>query len=177
LYQKGLDSDYYGIHGASVDAIVYLAQHGVMPINGSLDKRFYYYKNPAETVSHYARDNGLDFYVSNRLGINAFNQTYTFDQMIQYFPQLDFFLDNEIRPRNLNTEFTSWIALSSNKCFGVIVAVLPTIETDYCETDGDDKGHDYCIETENGLPLQYISGILPLGDYERYVLDRIKKYI
>jgi len=182
LYQKGLDPNYYGIHGTSVDAILYLARYGAMPIDGDTDSMFYYYKK-SEDSNHlcdgYANTNSKIKYVLNRLRINEFTHYsiygFDFDYIFDYPDQLDALIAQEIIPRRINPVFAKWIFDQVKKTKGVLITISDDISENFQVLPGDDC--DFCVETENGLPIDFISGIQPLGDYEKQVLDRMQKYI
>lgn len=196
LFEIGETSeDIHAWHGTSIEAILYLAKHGRLPISGLSEDTLYYapkefmHIEAKEHASMYANELAEEYYVLSHLPFevkdyNLFsgifdNENYNADCKEFVENDLKKFIKKEITPNNFDEKlFRSLVTEAPKKCKGVLISLSKRIAQDYEEHGGDDMDfEDMCIQTKDGLPLQYITGIVPLGQYEREELEKIKKQV
>ncbi|TRZ77631.1 hypothetical protein D4R87_02350 [bacterium] len=196
LFEIGEKSeDIYAWHGTSIEAILYLAKHGRLPISDLNESALYYAPEESlrieakEHASMYANKLAEEYYVLNKLPFKIkdyklFSGIFdheNYDTECKEFVEDDLkkFIKKEIIPNNFDVElFRLFVAEAPKKCKGALISLSKSITQDYEEHMGDDmEFEDMCVQTKDGLPLQYMTGIVPLGQYEREEFEKMKKEV
>ncbi|MDD4899260.1 MAG: ATP-binding protein [Candidatus Omnitrophica bacterium] len=183
LLESGLDNkdQAIGVHGTSVEAIQYLAQHGHMPVAApDVGREFYFYtateenfEDAAYEAKDYAQEHAIMRYIIGKFSFQLKGKAY-FElteflihpslQELKQFPHLN----KLCRQHGITKEkILQWI--QESKALGrqgVIILVSKEIAKDFVVNTmpGDTVG--YIVVAEEGLPIKYIVGIEPLGEYE-----------
>ncbi|GEM_PF-2284797 len=190
LCEIGLNSDdIYAWHGTSIEAIIHLANYGNLPSDSVHGDRFFYAPSrdysglplgvrPQLEAEGYAMSLSAEYYVISQLPFKIkdraiFNNIFDFDEALEKF------INNEVIPNNFNEQlFRQLVREAYEKRKGVVITLSKRITENYKEIGGDTlEDCDQSIITENGLPIQFITGIKPLGQYERSELDKIQKEV
>lgn len=183
LFKIGLNSDdIYARHGTSIEAVFELAKSGKLPTSLSSEGDFFYvpenavFEDPTESVSkrteQYANTLAAEHYVQNQLPFKVKNES-SFANMFDFEDELEKFIKEEAIPNGVKEEFVRRLVKeASDKRKGVVITLSKSIAQNYKEVRGDDP-EDMMITAKDGLPLKYITGIIPLGQYEQDVLKKI----
>lgn len=190
LFKVGLDSkDIYAFHGTTIEAIQYLSKHGTMPHSQFYGKEFYYaqlnpksrkdvdfnYESQLEHAEFYAEWNVWKYYVLERLGfvpsdMSGFMYMDIDGQGDRLYKE---FLE-EAEEHGVNDEAVrSLIKEAENNRKGVVVTLSKGVKKDFKEAEVDEDQRS--ISTPSGLPIKYITGIKPLGEYEKELLEQMGK--
>ncbi|MEA3464360.1 MAG: hypothetical protein U9R14_04815 [Patescibacteria group bacterium] len=193
LFETGLNSeDIHGWHGTSIEAILYLAKHGRLPVSGLYEDTLYYAPKESLSIkaqdhaSMYANDLAKEYFVLNQLPFEVKNRELfsgifdheNYDDETRKLVEDDLkkFIAEEVIPNNFDENTFRNLVREANKRKGVIISLSERITQDYEEHGGDDMDlEDMSIQTKKGLPIQYITGIVPLGLTERKELEKIKQ--
>jgi len=184
--------DIHAWHGTSIEAISYLAKHGRLPVGGLYEDTLYYATNKSmhigaqDHASMYANDLAKEYFVLNQLPFEVKNRQLfsgifdnkNYDDETRKLVENDLrkFIEEEVIPNNFNEDIFRILVREANKRNGAIISLSKRITQDYEEHMGDDmEFEDMCIQTKDGLPIQYITGIVPLGPTEREELEKIKQ--
>lgn len=170
----------FGLHGTSIEAIKHLAVHGRMPNSGLSGHEFHfcprtgtkYTKGPYGEAVYYAQVNASRNALIAALRKSDAQLDDKFIKGILQFaePQFAYNEDWNLTRRILKCldmetirKFNCFIDQILKKSRGLIIGILPTVQ-ELGPTQGADE--DLVVTVPQGLPIQYISGIEPLGQTE-----------
>lgn len=192
LFESGLErkSEAFAMHGTSLEAIQHLIETGVMPAEGRLPGEFYFLSLERHGVTEamkgavaYAQWNANKHYISDRLpfelnkalfeGLSQFVADTAIAQgQSEHFDQ---FLDAALQHEISRKQLTAWLMESIKNRGGVVILIDPRAEQDFKTHYDDDPNMDGdYLRAPEGLPLEYIIGIEPQGDYEYEFLEALQ---
>lgn len=200
LLEKGLDSgDIIGYHGTSLEAVLKLHETGRMPDGGRCLGEFYFATisdfdgGPADfTRRVYAPKNAVIHFIISRL---PFVPT---EEDVQALSE---YCDCDVRGKLCqNNQFSKGHAdglhsviqkceraglddLTLNRFFqrakrerkGIVLTIGNALARDFTVHTVRNDPEDSYVQVSGGLPIKYITGIEPCGQYEWDVLANLKK--
>lgn len=188
LFEKGLDVDEeaYGYHGTSIEAIEHLARTGVLPSTASYGGRFYFIpqgvtvafgQTDEEHAESYSEINAQKAYVLSRLPFRPSDME-TFHNLFDAPDETDmeiFF--EEAEKHNFSRGDLSKLLTEcrKQKRRGIVLTLSPKIKEEF-KVEEDVDSEQRSIATEGGLPIEFITGIDPRGEYEYGVMMKIQEY-
>jgi hypothetical protein len=181
-------SDLYAYHGTAIESIGYALTSGFLPPLGGWKNEFYFvpegigsHEGDFEHASNYAELNAVKWFVRKHLhprlemiNMEVFNNYFMefepdFEDVSALLREL-----NRVGVRRAEVDILRKQARKTRK--GVVLILSNKIKDDYEVTLGE--GYDqYRIVANEGLPLFYITGIEPLGDYEYDFLAKIQEEV
>lgn len=190
LSKIGLESeDIYAFHGTTIEAIQYLSQHGTMPHSQFYGREFYYaqlnpksrkevdfdYESQLEHAEFYAEWNVWKYYVLERIGFVPSNMSgFMYMEIDGQGDRLYKEFLEEAAEHGISEEtIRKLIEEAQNSRKGVVVTLSKRVKKDFKETKVDTDQRS--ISAPSGLPIEYITGIEPLGEYERGILEEMGK--
>jgi FMN phosphatase YigB (HAD superfamily)/hydroxymethylpyrimidine pyrophosphatase-like HAD family hydrolase len=186
LFNLGLDGlgQACGIHGTSIEAILYLAKYGRLPNTGRVRDGFCYYPLGDQELSYilsqandWAEDNAVLHYVMSKIGFDL-NPDEISDLLIfvisdladnKFIPYLSRFLK---RHSIAKEQLAKWIEeVRAQDRRGVVILLSKAVEEVF-PLDELDTGERILSITE-GLPIEYIVGINTEGEHEFDTLESL----
>jgi hypothetical protein len=172
LFELGIQDTPYAWHGTSVDAILYLAEHGELPASGSSGSEFFFapeYLAPGEQEEHgkhYAWWNASKVYITQKLPFEVKDKE-RFMYMFEDDELLESFIKEEASPHGITEEqLVGLFKETTAQCEGVLLGISSSITQDFKEGAFAGKDQKSVIIPQGGLPIKYITGIEALGQYE-----------
>ncbi len=194
LFESGLDreDEAIGVHGTSIEAIMYLAEHGKLPPGARTPGEFYYYPlgkgfdavDRAKKI--YADWNVMKYYISSKLPFKLDKGLY--EELSQFillngdskedYPKL---LRMCNRHGITERQLSAWgEEARSQGRKGVVILLSKDILKDGYKVSEDKTGSDdneARFSIKRGLPLKYIIGIEPVGNYEYKKLEELQNKV
>ncbi len=197
LFESGLDSeDCIGYHGTSLEALEYMIEHGYLPGNSDQDKinAIHFYplrsafkdvhsntpleENVVKEAAGYASDISGEHYFLKKLNIPFDNEETRLKSRYLVIgcpndpsdpnAEYNYFLKMGVDKRALDEAL-----FEARKRKGVVLSFNNEIVKSFKIMPGDPG--DLKIITPNGLSLDYISGIEPMGQKEWDYLEKLQK--
>lgn len=189
---KEQPGDTVGFHGTSLDAVQIMMQTGYLPTGvGEMNEGAIYFnplpstlrasnwkcdlprseQDAIENAKDYAGLLGRGHWVAHRAGAQDFNsavsvcrEAIVVESTIRDFPK---HFGEEWSRSGLDQSTLCHFISQSSSVKGVLLYLNPTVYHDFrvCEAISGDQG--FRIMAPEGLPLRCISGIVPLGAYEK----------
>ena len=181
LFEVGLESnDIYAYHGTTAEAIKYLATHGRLPSSGSYGAEVFYVpegigssEGDQQHAEHYASWNALKYFILERIPFRPSNM----EKLMYMFDDEDLeneFLEEAAKHGVNKRQLHNLIREAERTRKGVLVTLSRKMVADFEERAGVDVDQRSVI-TPQGLPIEYITGIEPLGQYEWDELEKLQK--
>lgn len=183
LASKGVahdEHDLLGFHGTSVEAVKYLAMHGKMPVQGACENEFYfcpktgkqYLNGPRGEAEKYAGINGVRSYLVGLLKSKGSDLSHgdvmkvAESQSVMHcvFEDQEVVRDKIMGVLECTTirQLENYYQKLRNRRRGVLLGIRSSVLALGIQKSLDE---DLVLITE-GLPIDYITGIEPLGDFE-----------
>jgi|TARA_B100001971_G_C18185876_1_gene535579 hypothetical protein len=193
LIESGLDSPHIGLHGTSIETVLSLAENGRLPNTGRHPDKFYFYHTkdfePGRLESEadlYAEWNAHKHFVLGKLPFNPPQ-----DRAKEFHEELSCYITMgyETWPEDIpllmelcqqhgidKRALASILDEARNTRSGVTLSVSPIVKERFTikEDEYDDTIAESYIEVPGGLPIEFLSGIVPNGMYERDVLKALQ---
>lgn len=186
--------DIYAVHGGPIESVIKLSRSGTFLTRGVFGREFHFVKvgqsigmrdhfSDAVTVaSDYANWNALQYWLLEVLkksfkfkpgNLPDFKHIiYKDDEVVIG----DFF--RQAKPYGITeSKFYQLVRIGEQRRKGALFFLSKKIAQDFKigETGISDEGK--IISPKSGLSINYVTGIEPLGEYERDVLEEMKKSI
>jgi len=174
LFEKGLEEDCYGLHGTSIEAIQYLAQHGRLPSIGVNQGELYFtiadeFEKALKETRQYALSNAQRHYFLSQLPFDATGEDlipeilgFELNELLKDLPDLK----AKCEGHGLSQNDLDRMWAESNKREGVVVSLSRKLEplARTAEQMGGEyewtmDSNDRVVQTPGGLELVYITGL------------------
>ncbi len=200
LFEAGLDSeDVFGYHGTSIEAMQKLAETGRLPNGGRHPGRLYIVPmsnklnpfTPREDAESYADWNAKKHFIRSYLPFEPTAEDmenlseYCSSNMGGKMREVDYqILDakGEIRrliekceKNGLGEDQLVKLRRKAKSRKGVIIALSNSLSSDFELKSQENVPKECYIEVPDGLPIEYVTGIEPVGQYEWDALAKMQK--
>lgn len=181
LFEIGLDSnDIYAWHGTTIEAIQHLARTGKLPASGSYGAELFYvpegigsHEGDQQHAEVYAQWNATKYYILERLKFKPGDME-KFMYMFDDDKLLNEFIHEAMEHGMDKKDVRHLIREAEVKRKGVLVTLSKRMKEDF-EEKADVADDQRSVITSDGLPLDYITGIEPLGQYEWEELEKLQQ--
>lgn len=184
LFETGLNSpDIMGFHGTSIEAVLHLSKHGVLP-PGFVSPNFYFapitdaqsFEQAHQHASDYARWSGwVQFILPHLLPYLPENTDPWIIKDLGHNPKGIY----DLIGGKLPAKEVDRLCDEADQRGGVVLALSKNLAKDYIikdSPDADPVGQpELIVEEKNGLPIKHVVGIEPQGDYEWRVLEELQE--
>ncbi len=173
----GKDPDTFAYHGTNLAAIRHLAEHGTLPTQGADATDFYYTsidnphlsvpktRTPLADAASFAKGHALALYTIDQLRQNGIKiDEETREQLIllpDTGPELP---DDPDLVKKLRKTISSFVQSGWK---GVVLGLNNSLAQDF---EQQDSGMDWYVTLPNGLDIQHITSITPMGPSESKIL-------
>lgn len=173
----------HGWHGTSVEAAAYLNRYYRLPA-GELDGSVLFYArcgfNPTEAMQvakTYAKINAVKQYVRQQLLPFKPSNPHTFSGALEFeSADREKFLEEASRAGVTEADFLRHLRTAQATRHGVLLGISATADRDFPQLSaGQAHENEVALETSGGLPIKYITNVLPLGSYESDVISELRR--
>jgi hypothetical protein len=199
LFEKGLDESSFGYHGTSIEAVQKLADTGKLPNGGRHPGRLYIAPmnaeaavfTPRQSAESYANWNAKKHFILPHLpfepateDVEALSE-YCSVNMGGKMREIDYKMHDkkgEIRrliskceKGGLSEDALVKLRREAKNRKGVIIALSASLPKGFKPNTQKGVPNECYIDTPEGLPIEYITGIEPLGQHEWDVLMEMQR--
>lgn len=180
LFEIGLDNPHVlGYHGTSIEAIEHLAKTGYLPNTGRHKNELYFYPtnavgidNVIEETKMYSRWNAWKHFMTNQLPFEPnYDELCVFDDSdLSELPTLA----RQCEEYNISEyQLNRLLGKAKRERKGVIISLSPDIINEFkLYTPSKVEQDERYIKVPQGLNIDYIAGIEPVGQFEWNVLEK-----
>ena len=186
LFEEGLNSeDVYAYHGTSIEALTHLAKSGRLPSNGSYGTDLFIApvipgEDQLDHAKVYANWNGAKYYVLESLPFRPKNMErfmWLISDPDPEDPKLKEVFE-EAAQHGIDEDKLKQLVKEGNASRkGVVLSLSRKLIEDFKEEpdpDAPSADDQKKITLKDGLPIDYITGIEPIGQYEWDELVKIQ---
>ncbi|MFP4523392.1 MAG: hypothetical protein ACOCQQ_02565 [Candidatus Nanoarchaeia archaeon] len=180
LFELGLDNlRVLGYHGTSTEAIEHLAKTGYLPNTGRHENELYFYPTNAIGINDvgketkmYSRWNAWKHFMTNQLPFEPnYDELCVFDD--SYLSELPT-LAKQCEEYNIfEYQLNRLLDKTKRERQGVIISLSPDIVNEFkLHTPSKVKQDKRYIKVPQGLNINYIASIEPVGQFEWNILEK-----
>jgi hypothetical protein len=173
----------HGWHGTSAEAVVHLGRYFRLPIDETHSSILFYARcslNPAvakQDAKMYAKINAVKHYVRQQLLPFKPSNSELFTGAIEFdSTDREAFLVEAARAGVTEANFLRHLRNGQATREGVLLGISKAADRDFPQVSaGQAHATEVALETGGGLPIRYVTSLIPLGSYEYEVIRGLQQ--
>lgn len=177
------DTNPHGWHGTSVEAAIYLNQYYRLPADEAHGPVLFYASCDVDPVQAkkdavmYAKLNAVKQYVRQQLLPFKPSDSHVFAGALESDScDRDALLEEAGHAGITKAKFLEHLRVGESTRHGVLLGISTTADRDFIQVStGQAHDTEVALRTPGGLPIKYVTNIVPLGPYEDEVIHTLRQ--